>query len=63
MFHMSYRGYNISILFQGDSWRAWVRPRRPDLPIYRWHSFIVRSVSQDEASAEIKRRIDGLIST
>jgi hypothetical protein len=63
MHHTSYRGYNVSVLHEDHSWRAWVRPRLPELPIYRWHSFIVRGVSQDEALAEIKRRIDDLILT
>ena len=53
------RGYNISILFEDQGWRAWVRP----IPIYRRHSFIVRGVSQDQALAEVKRWIDHFIST
>jgi|RhiMetdeSRZDD1v2_1073273.scaffolds.fasta_scaffold63721_7 hypothetical protein len=57
------RGYNISILFEDQGWRAWVRPRLPDVPIYRRHSFIVRGVSQDQALAEVKRWIDHFIST
>ena len=51
------RGYNISILFEDQGWRAWVRPRLPDVPIY------VRGVSQDQALAEVKRWIDHFIST
>jgi hypothetical protein len=57
-----YRGYEITVELNGDSWRVWACPRTPDLPITNRRSIkLDAAASVDKALEEAKKRIDALL--
>jgi hypothetical protein len=58
----NYRGYVIATEPDGDGWRVWAHPRVPALPITSHVSFYVEADDAEEALAQLKQKIDSLLS-
>jgi hypothetical protein len=56
-----YRGYEIEIEPNGLEMIVTLIPRRPELPIFRRHTFRIYTLSEDAALTEARRRIDQLL--
>ena len=57
-----YRGYDIVPMWQWSSWCTGIYARRVDLPIMSRSTLSTMAPEKDEAVAEAKHCIDGLLS-